>query len=148
MNTNMNYSGIYLNTSFAEFTPDLSALPKFSDEEYTLGDYIEPQLLTTLLMRASGTLPQNSSEIIHIENHDSVWTIGFAGIPRLGVMLSVLAIMHNDILPFVDCMFTIIFYHGKEDAITMTSVRPEWLPNANTYADVLQYVGRIQHRVY
>ena len=94
-----------------------------------------------------GSLPVGSSELVYLEKDGFSWSVGFAGIPRIGVLLSVLSAMENNIRPNLPdgCVFTVIFFWQEHDELIMTSVTPEFVPNANTYADCLHFVSRTQH---
>lgn len=143
----MPQTGIYLSTTFADFNAkDFASTSVFNTQK--LGDYVEPETLKTLYLNHAGTLPQGSSEMVHISNQDSTWTIGFAGYPRLDVMLNILAIMQTNILPRVDCVFQIIFRYGGDEEMKIVSVSTEFIPNENTYVQVLQFIERAQHHCY
>jgi hypothetical protein len=143
----MNYGKTYLSTSFANFNAkDFAATNVFNTQE--LGDYVEPNTLKTLYLNHAGALPQGSSEMVHITNQDCTWTIGFAGYPRLDVMLNILAIMQTNILPRVDCLFQLIFRYGQDEELKLISVSPDYRPNGNTFVEVLQFIERCQHHCY
>jgi hypothetical protein len=143
----MSQTGIYLSTTFADFNAkDFASTSVFNTQK--LGDYVEPETLRTLYLNLAGELPQGSSHFAHISNQDCTWTIGFAGYPRLDVMINVLAIMQTNILPRVDCLFQLTFNHKQDDELNLISVSTDYRPNGNTFVQVLQFIERCQHQCY
>lgn len=143
----MEQNGIYLKTSFSNFNPnDITKLTRQVTDEQP--HYVGPHLVTSLYLEQFKSLPMGSSEVIYLENVDSTWFLGFAGIPTFGVMLRLLAIMENDVFPTIGCDLQVSFNYQKDDQIGMNGVNPHYIPNANTYTDILQFVERCQHHVY
>lgn len=144
----MENTGIYLNTSFANFNPSepINTLQISNDNQPFA--YLEPNHIITLYLQQFRCLPQGSSELKYVGNAGSTWIIGFAGIPKFGTMIRILAIIENDIFPETGCQLTIHFKYQQDDTIIMQGVNSHYVPNCNTYTDVLQFVERCQHHVY
>ncbi|RYU81266.1 hypothetical protein [Hymenobacter persicinus] len=139
----MAYSGIYIDTSFSHFVP---AEIKGEPIGRASTTPTEASTLTTIYLQRYGCLPRGSSEITHIEHQGGAWTVGFQGIPRIAIFLNVLSIMENDLLPLdKDCSFDVVFNFQKDDQLIMTSASPYYIPNGNTYSNILTYLERTQH---
>ncbi|MDO7849574.1 hypothetical protein Q5H92_24645 [Hymenobacter sp. M29] len=105
--------------------------------------------LTSALLGQNGELPSGSSEILHIEHQNGAWKVGFVGIPRIAVFLNVLSIMENNILPlYPGCRLDVVFNFLDDKQLLMTSVSNHYIPNGNTYSNVLYYLERNQDQCY
>ena len=139
----MTYSGIYFDTSFAHFTPAYAKGHSIGNDSSTP---TEPSVLTTLYQQRYGCLPKGTSELSHVEHKGNSWTVGFRGIPRITVFLNILSIMENDLLPQSEqCDFDVVFNFLQDDQLLMTCAAPEFIPNGNTYSNILSFLERTQH---
>ena len=138
--------GTYIDSSFAYYIPSKMNDEPCKKEVCTL---VEPRTLIRMLFRQNGDVPRGSSEILLVNNLEYGCEVGFRGIPRISVFLNVLSIMENYIFPYNEgYTLDVFFNYLQHDQLLLTCTEERYIPNGNTYSNILSFLERTQERCY